>query len=305
MNSAPPGQQHDFDASANPSGHDFGVGAEASARSDIPPDVVQEAPNSAQNGQPDSVNVNAEMEPPSSDSSSNPDSFADANAGIVQGPTQAPTEVGVSTLGLSERDAAFFSACYDADVKAIEKALDEEQEVNVRDVNRRTALHFCAGNGLPTLCKRLLEMGADINALDVMGYTPLHMAAGYRKLDTVQVLVEAGADANIGSNNGELAVEIAEQRFERTPEKRFFLANPEYKKMKEIVRVLDEATEVEDDDGEEEEETEEDEAEETKEETDKAKFVVRVKSKGGSTTPPPPPPASDVKVTIRVKKPEK
>lgn len=305
MNSATPGQKSDSDASADLGSHEFGVSAEASARSDTSPKAEQEASDSAQNGQLESTGGNAKLKPPSSDSSSATADSMDTSEGVFQGPAQAPTEVGVSTLGLSERDAAFFSACYNADVKAIEKAMDEGQDVSVRDVNRRTALHFCAGNGLPTLCKRLLDMGAEINAQDVLGYTPLHMAAGYRKLDTVQVLVEAGADANIGSNDDELAVEIAEKRFERTPKKRFFVANPEYKKMKEIVRVLDDATEVEDDDEEEEEETGKDEVGEIREETDKAKFVVRVKSKGESTTPPPAPPASDVKVTVRVKEPNK
>lgn len=300
MNSANSDQPGDSRPNPN-ADHNPGSFVEPTAHSGTSPVSGQDALESAQNGQPDSGNMSVEVGPPSEASSDSVD-FSDEGGGMAQGPSQAPTEVGVSTLGLSEQDASFFSACYDADVKVIEEALNKGQDVNVRDVNRRTALHFCAGNGLPTLCKRLLGMGAEINAQDVLGYTPLHMAAGYRKLDSVRVLIEAGVDANIGCNNGELAVEVAERLLERTPQKRFFVPNPEYKKMKEIVRVLDEATEIEDD---EEEGAEKDEVQELREETDKAKFVVRVKPKGGATKTPPPPPTSDVKVTIRVKKPEK
>lgn len=219
---------------------------------------------------------------------------------VVQGPSAAPTKEGVSTAGMDEKDAKFITACYDADVPTIEAALDKGQDVNVLDVNRRSALHFCAGNGLPTLCRRLLEMGADIDARDVLGFTPLHMATGYQKLDSVKLLLEENADSNIASLQGELAVEIAERMLEGTPEKKFFMKNGDHSKLKELVEVLDEATELEED----EEEAESPAA--IVEEKGSAKFVVRIKPKGESGTPPPPdPPASDVKVTIRVKEPKK
>lgn len=229
-------------------------------------------------------------------------SFSDYEESVVQGPSQAPTKEGVSTMGMDEADAKFITACYDADVPAIEDALDNGQDVNVVDVNRRSALHFCAGNGLPTLCRRLLEMGAGIDARDVLGFTPLHMATGYKKLDSVKCLVESNADANIACMQGELAVEIAERMFDHTPPKKFLMKNDDYIKLKEIVELLDEATELEDD----EDSGEDVSSPEVVEETASAKFVVRVKPKSEAGTPPPPDaPASDVKVTIRVKEPKK
>lgn len=226
-------------------------------------------------------------------------SAPDDGGSVVQGPSQAPTQEGVSTVGMSEEDAKFITACYDADVTAMEEALDNGQDVNVVDVNRRSALHFCAGNGLPTLCQRLLEENAEIDARDVLGFTPLHMATGYKKLDTVKLLVEWNADANIASLQGELAVEVAERMFENTPKKKFLMKNDDYIKLKEIVEVLDKATELEED------EEDEESSPEILEETASAKFVVRVRPKGEESTPSPPdPPASDVKVTIRVKEPK-
>eukprot|EP00178_Gracilaria_changii_P018998 TRINITY_DN5526_c0_g1_i1.p2 TRINITY_DN5526_c0_g1~~TRINITY_DN5526_c0_g1_i1.p2 ORF type:complete len:291 (-),score=63.46 TRINITY_DN5526_c0_g1_i1:2530-3402(-) len=225
---------------------------------------------------------------------------------VMQGPAPAPTKAGVSTVGLSEQESAFLEACYAADVDKIESLLNENVAVNTSDVNGRTALHFCAGNGLPTLCLKLIENGATIDKQDMMGFTPLHMAAGYIKVDTAKVLIEKGADANIASFAGKLPVEIAEEMLENTPAKRFFVANQNHHKLKQMVQVLDEATEVEDDDGEDEEEmTTVSENGEITEETENAKFVVRVKPKGErSESSTPKVKVDDVKVTIKIKGPD-
>lgn len=226
----------------------------------------------------------------------------------LQGPAQAPSAEGISTVGLSDAEAKFITACYAADVDEIERLVDEGQEPNVRDVNRRSALHFCAGNGLPTVCRKLIAAGADLDAQDVLGFTPLHMATGYKKENTVRLLVEAGADANIASLKGDLPVEIAENIFENTPKKKFFMDNEEHAKMSTIVQLLDEATETEDDDGEQSENVvlTADGVMELTEETESAKFVVRVKPKGEAAVPAvtEKPSEADVKVTIKVNTPD-
>lgn len=236
-------------------------------------------------------------------------------ANVLQGPSPAPTGLGSSTVGLGEEEEAFISVCYKADVTAIEVALDRGVDVNIVDVNRRSALHLCAGHGLAPLCARLIEGGANINLQDVMGFTPLHMAAGYRKMSTVGMLVDAGADPNISSLVGQLPVEVAEEVLARTPKKKFFMNNPEYGVVNQIVELLDKVTELEEDDEEDDEddsesETLSEESTETEttltEVTPDATFVVRVKPRSGDSvsTPPPPPPSSDVKVTVRVRTPE-
>lgn len=228
----------------------------------------------------------------------------------MQGPAQAPTKAGVSTVGLAADEAAFIEACYEADVEKMEKCIEDGVDVNVSDVNKRTALHFCAGNGLPTLCQKLLDAGAELNMQDLMGLTPLHMASGYKKLETVKFLIDAQADANIATFEGMLPVEIAENLLEKTPRKKFFMANEEHKRLTEIVDLLDEATEEEEDEDEDDSEEKKndgfDEYGEMREETESAKFVVRVKPKSekDSTTRAEPVKVDDVKVTIRVKEPE-
>lgn len=218
----------------------------------------------------------------------------------MQGPSPAPTTAGVSTAGLEEGEAAFLEACYVADVSAIEKALSAVADVNVRDVNQRTALHFCAGNGLGTMVRRLAELGADLNIQDILGLTPLHMATGYKKPDTVEALIELGADANKTCYGGELPVELAERILRATPERRFMLPNAEYQKVKRIAEALDEVTEVEEDDeadgadgadeGDKLAHTSSSDTQAThqspqiSEGADGTKFVVRVKEKRGGST---------------------
>lgn len=231
--------------------------------------------------------------------------MTDEEIGAVQGPSQAPTQPGVSTAGLAEDEKEFIEACYNADVSAIEKGLDKGIDVRTCDVNGRTALHFCAGNGLKTICIRLLEKDSDINKQDILGYTPMHMAAGYKMVNTVSLLVDRGADANLASFDGKLPVELAEDLLEKTPEKKFFRPNEEYKRLQEIVQVLDNATELEDDDDDDDDEVSESKSF-TQEEGD-IKYEVRIAGKKNETTEAMKKvdvKTDDVKVTIRIKEPE-
>jgi hypothetical protein len=238
---------------------------------------------------------------------------------VPQGPmVQAPTVAGVSTAGLDEKDAALLGASYDADVAAIEAALEAGGSVLARDLNRRSALHFCAGNGLVTIVKRLAAAGAELDAQDVLGLTPLHMATGYKKAGTVACLVELGADANVACYGGELPVELAERLLAGTPEKKFLRRNAEWTTLREIVECLDEATEEEEDDDDDDERDEH-----VKEglpegkaagalqpgmqevsEADGARFVVRVKAKkpGAVETETPGPPSVPADATFSVRK---
>lgn len=174
------------------------------------------------------------------------DPTVDDDGEAPQGPAApAPMVKGVSTVGLEEREAALLTACYGAEVGEIESALDAGADVTARDVNRRSALHFCAGNGLVGVVERLIDAGADKDAQDMLGLTPLHMATGYKKAGTVKYLAKAGADANVACYGGELPVELAERLLAATPEKKFLMPNKEFGILKEIVDCLDLVTEEE------------------------------------------------------------
>ncbi|CAI9728614.1 ankyrin repeat RF_0381 isoform X3 [Octopus vulgaris] len=66
--------------------------------------------------------------------------------------------------------------------------------VNCRDVNGITPLHYASKNGLLMFVKIFVENGADVNAKDKRLKTPLHEAFFYGHDRIANYLVEAGAD---------------------------------------------------------------------------------------------------------------
>ena len=71
---------------------------------------------------------------------------------------------------------------------------------------------LCIGlliNGKLDCVKALIEAGADLNAKENDGSTALHWAADNGKLDCVKALIEAGADLNAKENDGWTALHWA------------------------------------------------------------------------------------------------
>ncbi|KAK4466852.1 ankyrin repeat-containing domain protein [Cladorrhinum samala] len=63
--------------------------------------------------------------------------------------------------------------------------------------NPVTALHLAA-RGSPACARVLLARGADLNARDGQGRTPMHWAAEFGSVQVVEMLLDAGADADAG-----------------------------------------------------------------------------------------------------------
>ena len=74
--------------------------------------------------------------------------------------------------------------------------------VNVKDVNGSTPLHYAASNGHIEIIRLLLQNGAEVNAKDDSGWTPLHDAAYHGHVDILHLLVENGADLEVQDNDG-------------------------------------------------------------------------------------------------------
>lgn len=68
-------------------------------------------------------------------------------------------------------------------------------DANTQDREKRTALHWAAGNNALGCLTALLEANADVNARDWGEHTPVHWACLLDASDCVKALVAAGADA--------------------------------------------------------------------------------------------------------------
>lgn len=96
-------------------------------------------------------------------------------------------------------------------------------EINQKDQDGWTALHWAAWSGFDALCEVLIKAGADINQAENNGYTPLMLAAMRGNAPTVELLLNDGAQIdviNVDKKNAHaLAVEglaAYESNFEST-----------------------------------------------------------------------------------------
>lgn len=122
-------------------------------------------------------------------------------------------------LSARSKVQSFLEAACSGDLEALRKfgsALDEEGKgaaavaAGVRDANKRTALHFAAGEGQTEVCKFLVEqLRLPVDPKDDDGETPLIHAARQGRLETVEYLLGRGADPSVASNMGATALHHA------------------------------------------------------------------------------------------------
>ncbi len=87
-------------------------------------------------------------------------------------------------------------AAVDGDIPRVKRLLAGGKNVNFREPDGETPLHFAARAGQAEMCKWLAENGADVNAPGIHGGTPLHYAALFGRIKAVEALLDAGADVN-------------------------------------------------------------------------------------------------------------
>ncbi|MCX6774388.1 MAG: ankyrin repeat domain-containing protein [Candidatus Micrarchaeota archaeon] len=128
-----------------------------------------------------------------------------------------------------------FASALDGATENLQQSLDSGADVNARDKDGQTPLHYAARHGTPEVCAILLGNGADVDAKDNAGTTtlmnasdmgntilcgillsldakvnetdnegntPLHRAAWAGHLDTCLLLIEKGADITQKDNKG-------------------------------------------------------------------------------------------------------
>lgn len=95
------------------------------------------------------------------------------------------------------------------DVAALEALLARGADVNERQADGATALHWAAHRDDVEAVRRLIAAGADVTAANRAGMTPLLLASIAGNAEMIRLLLDAGADANETFVNGETALMFA------------------------------------------------------------------------------------------------
>jgi hypothetical protein len=106
-------------------------------------------------------------------------------------------------------DEELFIAVMSGDAPKVKELLSKGANVNARDENGQTPLHWAAIHGRVDVARLLLEHGADVNARDENGQTPLRWAAIHGHVDVARLLLDHGADPSIRDRDGRTPLDIA------------------------------------------------------------------------------------------------
>ena len=87
--------------------------------------------------------------------------------------------------------------------------LEHGADVDAKNNYGSTPLYGASEKGYTEIVKLLLEYGADVNVKDKYGNTPLDWASSYGHTEIVKLLFENGADVNVKDNDGSTALAFA------------------------------------------------------------------------------------------------
>nr|XP_019832419.1 PREDICTED: acyl-CoA-binding domain-containing protein 6 isoform X1 [Bos indicus] len=110
---------------------------------------------------------------------------------------------------IREEDKDIFDYCRENNIDHITKVIKtKNMDVNMKDEEGRTLLHWACDRGHKELVTVLLQYRADINCQDNEGQTALHYAAACEFLDIVELLLQSGADPTLRDQDGCLPEEV-------------------------------------------------------------------------------------------------
>ncbi len=99
-----------------------------------------------------------------------------------------------------ELNDRLIDAAKNEDIKNVRELLANGADVDAKDKNGETALHWAACDGRVDVAKILIEKGADVDAKSNFNETSLHKAAFYGHVEVVKFLIENGVNVDATNN---------------------------------------------------------------------------------------------------------
>uniref|UniRef100_A0A8U7NX91 Ankyrin repeat domain 52 n=1 Tax=Corvus moneduloides TaxID=1196302 RepID=A0A8U7NX91_CORMO len=100
-------------------------------------------------------------------------------------------------------------AIFNRDVEEVRSLLNQKENINVLDQERRTPLHAAAYIGDVAILELLILSGANVNAKDTVWLTPLHRAAASRHEKALHLLLKHSADVNARDKHWQTPLHVA------------------------------------------------------------------------------------------------
>jgi ankyrin repeat protein len=105
----------------------------------------------------------------------------------------------VAVVGAATPEPGIIAAAKAGDVSSVRALVQGKADVNVREPDGTTALHWAVRFGSGAIADALLAGGADVNATNRYGLTPLAVATKAGQTAMMQTLLKAGADVTRSS----------------------------------------------------------------------------------------------------------
>ncbi|GFY69155.1 hypothetical protein TNIN_21401 [Trichonephila inaurata madagascariensis] len=105
-----------------------------------------------------------------------------------------------------------FSSLMEGDISSVKNCLRAGADLQGRDPNLWTALHFASKSPSLEVVKFVLDQNIDVMAKDINGYNPLHVASSYGRKDIVEFFLrDKYMSANEETADGKTALQLAIQ----------------------------------------------------------------------------------------------
>ena len=114
-----------------------------------------------------------------------------------------------ASLSAAASDFRLIEAAKKTDPQAVRALLARHVDVNAREADGSTALHWAAQRDSLEISDLLIGAGANVKAATAYGITPLSLASTNGNAELVERLLKAGADANGVSEEGQTALMTA------------------------------------------------------------------------------------------------
>ena len=100
------------------------------------------------------------------------------------------------------------TAAMNGDLAGVQAELDKgvDVDVDVKDEDGNSSLHWGATKGHKEVVELLIDQGADLDSKDESGMTPLHVA---KNKAIAELLITKGADVNEANKMGETPLDLA------------------------------------------------------------------------------------------------